>query len=64
MIAECIGVRLLRREIRVLDIQKAKCEESDVLTTTPYYKKVVQKRNDKIKELQALGYEYIEGWDD
>lgn len=63
MTADCIGIRYLRREIRELDIKKAKCEEQGI-TTTPYYLEVVQKRNDKIKELQDLGYEYIEGWND
>ena len=60
---DCIGIRLLRREIRELEIRLQSYAARDAGKTICAIKDK-QLLKEKIKELESLGYKYIEGWDD
>jgi hypothetical protein len=68
MTADSIGIRLLRREIRELEIKLEEIEKRSEGTTDLFFvlggHDVEIKLENRIEELESLGYEYQKGWND
>jgi hypothetical protein len=66
--ADSIGIRLLRREIRELEIKLEEIEKRSEGTTDLFFvlggHDVEIKLENRIEELESLGYEYQKGWND
>ena len=67
--ADCIRVKLLRRSIKKHEDELKLCNTLEITKYTNtscgfHIWNEQQQLNKKIKELEALGYKYIEGWDD
>lgn len=58
--SDCIGIRLLRREILELEIRDDKCVDKENPTQKEYQNRL--KLREKIKELESLGYVHIPNW--
>jgi prefoldin subunit 5 len=66
--ADSIGIRLLRREIRELEIKLEEIKKRSEGTTDLFFvlggHDVEIKLENRIEELESLGYEYQKGWND
>jgi prefoldin subunit 5 len=66
--ADSIGIRLLRREIRELEIKLEEIKKRSEGTTDMFFvlggHDVELKLENRIEKLKSLGYEYKEGWND
>lgn len=66
MTADSIGIRLFRREIRELEIKLEEIKKRSEGTTDLFFvlggQDVELKLENRIEELESLGYEYKKGW--